>query len=276
MHAVLKQLKYISLALLLALFVASCGASYNKLLKSGDFDKKLEAADKYYENEQYDKAIPLYEELIPIRKGTSSINDIYYKYAMAHYYQANYIIAGFHFKNIHDSYPNSVHAEESLYMSAFCDYMMSPEVPLDQSYTNDAIDAFQLFINSYPTSDKISEANQLIEQLRRKLEVKALNAAELYLKMELYKAAVTSLSNILIDFPDTRDAEKISFLVVKANYLYADNSIQKRQYERYKDVVAAFKIFEKKYPNSIHMSEALKYYEQTVDRISEIENPDKS
>src|SRR5690606_24392669 len=100
LHAVFKHISHIVLALLLVV-ASSCGGSYNKLLKSSDFDAKLEAANRYYDKEQYDKAIPLYEELIPIRKGTSSINEIYYKYTMAHYYQANYIIAGFHFKNIY-------------------------------------------------------------------------------------------------------------------------------------------------------------------------------
>ena len=272
----LKYFIYAFIVVSVLLGSASCTSSYNKLLKSNQTSEKLEAANKYFEEEKYDKAIPLYEELIPILKGTSSINELYYNYAMAHYYQANYIIAGFHFKNIHDSYPMSPFAEESLYMAAFCDYQMSPEVPLDQSYTQDAIDGFQLFINSYPKSDKITEANKLIEQLRRKLEVKALNGAELYLKMELYKAAATSFSNILIDFPDTRDAEKITFLILKTNFLYAENSIVGKQIERYEDALLAYKVFAKKYPNSVYMIDAVKYRDQSEKRVMEIKNPDNN
>lgn len=254
----LKQSIYISLVALIILMVPACQNSYKKVVKSTDLEYKLSKAEEYYEKGDYDKAIPLFEELIPLYKGTVSINEIYYMYAMSHYYQASYIIAGFHFKNIHNNYPLSVFAEESLYMSAFCDYSMSAEVPLDQTYTTKAIDGFQLFINSYPESDKVAEANQLIAQMRRKLEVKALRAAELYLKMRLYRSAAVSFSNILIDFPDTKDAEKISFMVVKSYYLYAQNSVRNKQMERYKVAASAYKTFQKKYSDSTYMAEAEK------------------
>ena len=252
------------LLVMLVVGLSSCGETYNKILKSNNLDYKLTKAKEYYNEGKYDKAIPLFEELIPLYKGTVSINEIYYLYAMSHYEEASFIIAGFHFKNIHESYPLSPYAEECLYMTAFCDYKMSAEVQLDQTYTTKAIDGFQLFINSYPNSDKVTEANQMIDQLRRKLELKALNAAELYLKMKLYKAAATSFSNILIDFPDTKDDEKVSFMVVKSYYLYSQNSIRARQMERYEQAVKAYKVFEKKYKTSPFMKEAEKIYEATL------------
>lgn len=260
------------LLIMLVVGLSSCGETYNKILKSNNLDYKLTKAKEYYNNGKYDKAIPLFEELIPLYKGTVSINEIYYLYAMSHYEEASFIIASFHFKNIHDSYPLSPYAEECLYMTAFCDYKMSAGVQLDQTYTTKAIDGFQLFINSYPNSDKITEANQMIEQLRRKLEIKALNAAELYLKMKLYKAAATSFSNILIDFPDTKDDEKVSFMVVKSYYLYAQNSIRARQMERLEQTVKAYKVFAKKYEGSTFMKEAEKIYEATLKDMEDFKN----
>ena len=260
------------LLVMLVVGLSSCGETYNKILKSNNLDYKLTKAKEYYNNGKYDKAIPLFEELIPLYKGTVSINEIYYLYAMSHYEEASFIIACFHFKNIHDSYPLSPYAEECLYMTAFCDYKMSASVQLDQTYTTKAIDGFQLFINSYPNSDKITEANQMIEQLRRKLEIKALNAAELYLKMKLYKAAATSFSNILIDFPDTKDDEKVSFMVVKSYYLYAQNSIRAKQMERYEETVKAYKVFAKKYGGSTFMKEADKIYEATLKDMEDFKN----
>lgn len=260
------------LLMVLVVGLSSCGETYNKILKSNNLDYKLTKAKEYYNDGKYDKAIPIFEELIPLYKGTVSINEIYYLYAMSHYEEASFIIAGFHFKNIYESYPLSPYAEECLYMTAFCDYKMSAEVQLDQTYTTKAIDGFQLFINSYSSSDKVTEANQMIDQLRRKLELKALNAADLYLKMRLYKAAATSFSNILIDFPDTKDDEKVSFMVVKSYYLYAQNSIRDRQMERYESTVKAYKVFEKKYKDSPYMKEAEKIYEATLKDMEDFAN----
>ncbi len=261
---------YITLLAALMLFASSCAESYQKVLKSTDFDYKLKKANEYYEKEEYAKAIPIYEELIPIIKGTKSIDEVYFKYAMSHYREANFLIAGFHFKNISDNYALSPFAEESLYMNAQCQYEMSAEVPLDQTYTIKAIDAFQLYINSYSSSTRLDDCNLKIGQMRRKLELKALDAAELYLRTKQYKAAAVSFANILVDFPDTKDAEKISYNVVKSYFLYAENSIVTRQKERYESVVSSYKNFARRYPNSVFIKDAQKYQELAVERLEDL------
>ncbi len=260
-------------ALLLAMLVLSapsCSESYQKVLKSADFNYKLTKANGYYDKGDYSKAIPIYEELIPVFKGTKNIDEIYFKYAMSHYREANFLIAGFHFKNISDNYPLSPFAEESLFMYAQSDYEMSAEVPLDQTYTKKAIESFQLYINSYPSSAKLDDCNMKITQMRRKLELKALSAAELYLRTKHYKAAAVSFSNILLDFPDTKDAEKISYNVVKSYFLYAQNSIATKQKERYESVISSYKNFAKRYPSSVYASDAKKYHDQAVEKLEEL------
>lgn len=263
---------YLTLLAALVLFASSCSESYQKVLKSTDFDYKLKKANEFYDKGEFSKAIPLYEELIPIIKGTKNIDEVYFKYAMCHYREANFLISGFHFKNINDNYALSPFAEESLFMNAQCQYEMSAEVPLDQTYTKKAIDAFQLYINSYPNSTKLDECNLKIDQMRRKLEMKALAAAELYLRTRQYKAAAVSFANILVDFPDTRDAEKISYNVVKSYYLYAENSIASKQKERYESVLSAYKNFSRRYPNSTFLKDAQKYNEQALEKLETFKN----
>ena len=50
---------------------------------------------------------------------------------------------------------------------------------LDQKETLTAIDKLQEFINSYPNSEKMSDANDLVQELRIKLELKAFEIANL-------------------------------------------------------------------------------------------------
>lgn len=260
-------------AVLLAVVIlmgSSCAESYQKVLKSTDFNYKLTKANEYYGKEDYAKAIPLYEELIPVFKGTKNIDEIYFKYAMCHYNEGNFLIAGFHFKNISDNYGLSPFAEECLYMTAQCDYEMSAEVPLDQTYTEKAIQSFQLYINSYPNTTKLEDCNLKIDQMRRKLELKALAAAELYLRTRHYKAAAVSFGNILVDYPDTKDAEKISYSIVKSYLLYAENSILQKQKERYEVVVASYNAFVRRFPNSVYLNDAKKHNDEAIKKIEEI------
>ena len=82
-------------------------------------------------------------------------------------------------------------------MVGYCAYLFSPKPRLDQSVTHEAIDALQLYINLYPFSDRVDEANRLIDELRDKLVYKSYLNAKLYYDFENYKAAVVAISNSL-------------------------------------------------------------------------------
>jgi outer membrane protein assembly factor BamD len=266
LRAVLK-IRQISLIALLVLALFSCKNSYQKVVKSQDLELKYVKAKEYYDKGAYEKALPLFEELITLNKGSKSIDEVYYLFAMSHYKMENFLIAAFHFKNIHDSYPLSPYAEESLYMVGVSNAELSADIPLDQTYTEKAIDAFQLFVNSYPSSQWMEKSNQQMSMLRRKLEVKALNAAELYYKIGHYKAAATSFANVLKEFPDTKDAERVQFFIIKSYYEYAANSIVKRQEERYNEAIKAFTAFSAKYPTSGYLKDAQKIHADALEGL---------
>ena len=60
----------------IALVSASC-SKYQKLLKSSDMDLKYTEAIKYYDDEKYEKAMALFEELIPLFRGTDRAEKVY-------------------------------------------------------------------------------------------------------------------------------------------------------------------------------------------------------
>jgi outer membrane protein assembly factor BamD len=265
LHTVIKS--GLSFLVICLLFMA-CGNSYQKVLKSSDSEFKLQKANEYYEKGDCAKAIPLFEELIPIYKGSKSIDDIYYNYADCHFQQGEYLVASFHFKNIYDSYPSSEWAEESLYMHAYSQYMLSPDVNLDQTYSEKALDAFQLFITAYSESARVAECNGLIDILRSKLATKMYKSAQLYLKIEKYRAAAVTFNNLLKNFPETKYAEEAAYLVVKSYYLYAMNSIASKQDERYSMAVEAYKDFAFNYETSKYMKEATQLYNASLNNLN--------
>jgi outer membrane protein assembly factor BamD len=268
------MLKRIAYLLLLVLMIAAsgCKTSYQKIAKSSDLDLKYKKAKEYYEKKEYLKAIPLLEELITIYKGSKNIDDLYYMYAKSHYEQDEFLIAAFHFKNIHDSYPTSKYAEESLYLNAVCYQRMSPTPNLDQEYTRKAIENFQLFVNSYPNTERLEEANNSVRALRRKLEIKDFNSANLYYKIGHYRAAAVAFANFLKNFPDAQETEKAALLTVKSYYLYARHSIPSKQLERYESAVSAYKDVLALYKNSSGLKEAEKYYQLSSEEIVKLNN----
>ncbi len=246
--------------------LSSC-SKYQRLLKSTDHAKKLEMAVNYYEKQDYYRALQLFDEVIIVYRGKEQAEKIQYYYAYCYYGQGDYITASYHFKNFAKIYPNSKYAEESFYMSAYCKYLDSPTYSLDQSSTQEAIKEMQLFINFYPRSTRVAEANKLIDDLRLKLTNKAFEIAKLYYKTESYNAAQIAFTNILKDFPETSQREEIMYYIVKSDYDYAKNSIDSKKQERFRNVIEAYNNLISNFPDTKFKSDAESYYKKALSNI---------
>ncbi|PLX02574.1 MAG: outer membrane protein assembly factor BamD [Marinilabiliales bacterium] len=262
-----RKLFFIGIVLILA--VTSC-SEFQKVVKSSDYDLKYDKALEYYNNEDYFRAQQLFEELLTLFKGSTKGEEVYFYYAYCYYGQGNYILAGYHFRSFAKTYPNSKHTEECEFLSAYCFYLDSPGPDLDQTNTRRAIDALQLFINKYPESKRIEECNELIDKLHNKLEIKSYNSAKLYFDLGDYKAANVALSNALKDYPDSQFREELLYLLLKSNFLLAENSIESKQKERFQNTIEQYYALIDEYPKTDHLKEAEKLYEQSLNMIKQI------
>ncbi|MFI5158350.1 MAG: outer membrane protein assembly factor BamD [Sphingobacteriales bacterium] len=252
-----KKQYYLLGAILIVLLLAfgSCKSKFEKLKASNDYAKKYKEAIRLYNKKNYSKALELFDVLVARYRGQEQAEDLYYYYAYTNYRLRDYTSARYHFKSFADTYPNSTRAEECRFMAAYCYYLDSPIFSLDQSNTLSAIDALQLFINLYPKSERVAEAGKLIQNLRDKLEEKSYANSKLYLTIGDYQAAVISFSNSLRDYPDTKYAEEMEFLTIKAQYLYAKKSAEFLQEDRFTTAITDADQFRDKYPNSKYLSD---------------------
>jgi outer membrane protein assembly factor BamD len=257
---------FISL-LLIVIISASC-SDYQKVLKSNDYSRKYELAKELYVKKDYQKAYPLLEELVSVKRGTSEAEDIYYYYCYCNYYLDDLISASYHFAQFAKTYPSSARAEEMAYMNAYCYYLGSPVPSLDQSNSYRAIEELQLFINQYPNSTRIEECNVLIDKLRAKLEIKSYETAMLYYKMSDYKAAIIAMQITIKDFPVTKYKEEMLYLICKSNYLLAENSIDSKKYERYKSTIDACFTFIDKFASGKYTREVETIQSKAKERFS--------
>jgi len=252
---------------LLTVIFTSCG-DYNKILKSTDYEFKYKKAVEYYEDGEYVKAGTLFQELVNIYRGTTRADKVYYYYAKSMIGQKDYLMAGHYFKTLLDEFPTSDYAEEAQFMTGYCAYLLSPSPRLDQKVTHDAIDALQLYINLYPFSDRLTEANRLIDELRNKLIYKSYLNAKLYYDLDNYKAAVVALSNSLIDYPDSKYREELMYMLLKSKYLLAMNSIKEKQEQRLSNALDEYFSFVDEYPDSKYKKEVEKFYETTAKMLN--------
>ncbi len=219
-------------ALVFSVIIFSGCSEYQKLVKSSDYSLKFEKAKEYYNKKKYSKALTLFEELLTIYRGTSKAEEIYYYYAYSHYGVGDYILANHFFSTYASIYPMSNRVEECEFMAAYCHYMDSPRDVLDQSNTLLAISELQSFVNRYPQSSRVARCNELIEELRKKLENKAYRNAMQYYSMEKYNSASVAFANVLKEFPDTDRRFELYYMIVKSNYMYGKLSVRSKKKER--------------------------------------------
>jgi outer membrane protein assembly factor BamD len=249
------------LAVSLILLVSSC-SEYQKILKSSDYDLKYEKAMEYYDDEDYIRASSLLEELLAVYRGTETAEEVYYRYAYTYYYQRDYIMAGYYFRQFVTQFPASKYADECAFMNAYCYYKSSPAPSLDQTNTLKALDELQIFINRHPSSPRIEECNNLIDELNDKLVEKSFNGAKLYYDLGEYKASITALNNSLQEYPDTKYREELLYLILRSSFELARNSVPEKMRERYENTTEAYYKLVDEFPESEHLKEAERIFEE--------------
>ena len=252
-------MKLIRLAtyLLFAFVLTNCG-EYQEVLKSKDLDYKFSKAVEYYDAGEYNKAYPIFDELISLYRGTQKAQEVYFYYANTLYLQKNYILAGYHFKNFYKTFPQNEQADEAAYLTAYCYYLEAPKHSLDQAYTFKAINEIQLYINTHPNSDKLEDCNVYMEELRSKLELKSYEIAFQYYKTRQYKAAMTAFTTTVSEYPDTPYREDALYYKTLSAFKLANNSLEALQDERFTEAKTALNDFEEAFPTSDRLEDLRK------------------
>ncbi|WP_338876822.1 outer membrane protein assembly factor BamD [Spirosoma sp. SC4-14] len=263
------------LGVLVVLIMGSC-SPFAKLQKNGTDDEKYKAAVEYYKKEDWYRAGLLFEELIPVLKGSTESEMAQFYHAYTQYHQQQYLLSATLFKKFYETFARSEYAQEAMYMYAYSLYKDTPQYNLDQSNTLTATSALQDFVNTYPDSKYRDECTKIILELRGKLERKAYEKAKLYYKtsgfnIASYKSSVISINNFQKDFPDSEYNEELAFMKVDAEYSLANNSLETKQKERYQEAINYYQAFIDKFPNSKYLKQAERMYESSQKEIERLE-----
>ena len=110
-----------------------------------------------------------------------------------------------------------------------------------------------------------------MDELRSKLEVKSYEEGKLYYDLRNYQSAMSSLENTLKDFPETKRAEELRYLIIKSSEELAKNSIYEKMQLRLEKTIELSDKFLKKHPRSRKKKEIksiIKYCNNELKRFS--------
>tara|TARA_B100001059_G_C17731273_1_gene526323 strand:- start:375 stop:1181 length:807 start_codon:yes stop_codon:yes gene_type:complete len=253
--------KFYKLLLILFLSISYSCSEFQKVLKNDDIKTKYDLAEKYYESQDFKRASRLFEQIKPKYRGKPQGERITFFYANCLLNTKKYTLSAFEFESFVRAYPLSDKSEEASYLSAYSYYKLSPEYNLDQNETSEAVEKLQEFINNYPNSENMSSANDLVQELRIKLEFKAFEIAKQYNTIRDYKSAIIVLNDFISDYPGTPYREDALYYLLDSSYELAVNSIDSKKLERLQDVKKIYDELLEIYPESKYKEKSNKLIE---------------
>ncbi|TMM28596.1 outer membrane protein assembly factor BamD [Polaribacter aestuariivivens] len=271
----MQKIKNLACLFVLSLLLFSCG-EYQKVLNKGTAEEQYKMAVKMYESQKYGKALRLFEKITPVYRGKPQMERISFMIAQSNFNEKSYTLAGYYFNRFTNNYPSSSKKEEAAFLSAYSYKLASPRFSLDPTDTNKALESFQSFINTYPESDKIEEANKHYKELRYKLEKKYFEIAKTYYTtadydLRNYKAAIQAFDNLLEDFLGSSFKEEALYYRFKAAHDFVLKSTTRRKLDRIKDAKEAHGKLVRNFPKSTYLEETQKMMETLQEEQQKVE-----
>jgi outer membrane protein assembly factor BamD len=254
-----------------ALMLSSCATEFNKVYKSPDSDYRYEFAKQCFAEGKYVQAASLLLDLVTMKKGSDDAQESLYMLAMSQYMSSDFESASQTFKRYYQTYPKGYYAEQATFYVGQSLYESAPEPRLDQTPTIGAMNAYQQFIDLYPESDRRAAAQNRLYELQDKLIQKELLSAQLYYNLggyfgninsndeSNYEACIITAQNALKQYPYSKLREDFALLIMKSKFELAENSIEQRRVERYREAEDECYGFINEYPDSENKALAEKF-----------------
>ena len=261
--------KYLYILALSLITLTSCNKEFERAMKSTDKDVIISAAESFYEKGKYRQASELLRKATPMVLGTPDAKKVLYMAAQNSFQDKNYLLSATRFKNFAEGNRRDSLAEDALFMAAKSYYLNSPVYNLDQSETNEAITVIQDYVNRYPNSENVSDANKYIIELRQKLEKKAYENARSYYKTGFYKSADVSFQAFIEDYPDSDYREEAYIYLLRSRHEVALNSVPDKKRARLIEASTAYKRLSKLYPSSEFLKEGDKLNKEILKELEQ-------
>ena len=220
--------------------ILSGGCSSTKEVEQLSVEKRFASGKALFDDHDYLQAYEEFRIVTLQYQGNALANDGQYYMGECKFRREEYILAAYEYDVLIRTMPSSPFVAKARYAKALCYFRMSPSYNLDQTYTKQAIDEFQSFIEYHPTDSLVTDAEMKISELNTKLARKEYENGVTYIHMQYYKSAVVSFDHVLEKYHDTPYAEQ-------AQLRKAEAQLMRKHAREAKNEIDKFFL---KYPNS--------------------------
>lgn len=193
--------------LLLILFMGTtlqfC-SSQKENLNAEDISETFERGLSYLEKENYLKAEETFTFIIYNDPGGAYADDAQFYLAETYFAREEFLLAISEYDRLIRRMKTSSYVEEAFWRKteAYCE--LSPDYRLDREMTDKALRYLYDFVEIYPESKYVENANARIMEMREKLARKLLETAKLYDTLREYESAEFYYNSLMEEYADTK------------------------------------------------------------------------
>lgn len=140
--------------------------------------------------------------------------------------------AKFQYKKFLELYPAHELAVRAQYQLGMCDFLRMKVSTRDQTYTKNAIDAFQKVIDKYPKSIYAKDSKKKRDFALSKIAEHELEIGKFYFKQDQYHAAIYRFNELLKKYPDLKFVDEILYYLGESYYKEQSLDKAKKTYEK--------------------------------------------
>ena len=202
-----------------------------------DLSPRFEKAMRYFDKGKYSRAKDEFDYIIMADPGSKIANESQYYMAESMFHMKEYGDASIAFDRYIRFSPDYTKIEKARYQVCECAINLSNSYQREQSQTNRALEQLQMFIEDFPGSDLVEDAEDAMLALRLKLAQKDYEVGRMYLKLEEYDSALIYFRSVLNHYYDTSFSDDarvgIIFTHILNNNREGAKSYFKSQKERF-------------------------------------------
>jgi outer membrane protein assembly factor BamD len=243
--------KFIPMLLLLALLVA-CSKNSKSLTPMSAPELTMQKADALFNAKKYARAYPLYQQVV-FERNSALAADAQMKLAQSYFYLNKFSEAEVEYEQLIKLFPDYPNINMAYYQIGVCYLEMSPKPQYTQEDSQKAIDAFQTFIDKFPTDKLRPDAIEKLQKAQYKLIEKEYDNGHIYYMMADYSSALLYFNEV-IALGNMDKLERLSLYFSAKIYIAQRNWLMANQ---------TFETLQKDFPNS---KETLKIKDKLRDK----------
>lgn len=219
------------LVLVVCLVMVGCGGNQLARINQLSPDQLLQIGLEEFEQGDWDDAILYLEQFVFSAPTHPRYQEAQYRLAEARFNKDEYVTAAAEFNRFASQYADGELGDDARFMVCRSYWELSPDPPLDQEYTEAAIDHCGSLLAFYPESEYADRAREILDAGYNKLAEKLYRSGSWYMRRGAIDSAILYFEDIVARYPRTPLAPRALFQMLEGYGLlgYEEEANETRQ-----------------------------------------------